>query len=284
MITMTSPTPPGVVQRPWPAAFGADFQGRVLSTIVEGSPFSRSCTPLPTRRSAVAFGILDLEDPAWGAELSEVPDLSKDQSSYEVAVSRLSGSILISNESIDDSDFPLTQSVSQTVVDTFSAKLDRDLIGGSGPHPTPTGILSVAAEVTAADWHLAAVQAKAAVASAGGTASHFCANPAVLGEIESARDETGRQLYPDAGQTFAGLATISAVGASQPFVFDQGRCWLVVNKDFSVDVSREAASAWEHYATSLRVIARFGLAVPQPSKAVRKLKIGGQAARSGKAS
>ena len=86
-----------------------DWQGRVLSTIVEGAPFSRSATPLPTRRTAVAFGILDVEDPAWGGELSEVPDLAKDQSAYEVAVSRLSGSILVSQESIDDSDWPLTR-------------------------------------------------------------------------------------------------------------------------------------------------------------------------------
>jgi HK97 family phage major capsid protein len=270
---MTMPTPPGVVQSPWPAAFGADFQGRVLGLIVEGSPFSRTCTPLPTSRSAIAFGLLDLEDPAWGGELSQVPDLSKDQDQYQVGVSRLSGSILVSNESIDDAEFPLTRSVSQTLTDTFSHKLDRDLIGAAGPMPTPAGILSVAAQMTAADWHLAAIAGKAAMATAGGAATHFCASPAVLGEIESARDDLGRQLYPDVAQSFAGLATISAVGATQPFIFAKDRCWLVINKDFTVDVSRETTSAWDHYATSLRVVARFGLAVPQPSRAARKLAI-----------
>ena len=85
------PTPPGVVQPPWSSAFPADFQGRVLTTIVEGAPFSRSCAPLPTSRTSVAFGILDVADPEWGSELSQVPDLSKDQTAYEVAVSRLSG-------------------------------------------------------------------------------------------------------------------------------------------------------------------------------------------------
>ena len=147
---MTTPAPPGIVQPPWPGAFGTDFQRRLLSAIVEGAPFSRSCTPLPTARTAVAFGVLDTADPAWGGELDEVPDLAKDQTTYEVAVSRLSGSILISQESIDDADFPLTQQVTQVIQDTFSNKLDKDLIGASGPHPTPTGILSVAAEVTAA--------------------------------------------------------------------------------------------------------------------------------------
>ncbi len=281
------PTLPGVVQPPWSAAFPSDFQGRILSTIVEGAPFSRSCAPLPTRRTSVAFGILDVEDPAWGVELSQVPDLSKDQSSYEVAVSRLSGSILVSQESIDDGDTPITAQVSQTLTDTFSHKLDVDLLGAAGPRPIPTGILSVAAEVTAADWELSAIAAKAQMATAGGTASHIALSPAVLGEIEAARDDLGRQLYPGAAASFAGLQTVSAVGATQPVVYDQARCWLVINRDFTVDVSRETTSAWEHFAQSIRVVARFGLAIPQPSKACRKLAVTeartSTPARSGKA-
>jgi HK97 family phage major capsid protein len=279
---MTTPAPPGVVQSPWPGAFGTDFQRRILSIVVEGAPFSRSCSPLPTQRTAVAFGILDTNDPEWGSELDEVPDLAKDQTTYEVGVSRLSGSILISQESIDDSDFPLTVQVSQVLVDTFSHKLDRDLIGASGPAPVPTGILSVAAEVAGADWQLAAVAAKAAMATAGGAASHITLSPAVLGQIEAERDELGRQLYPDAATTFAGLTTVSAVGASQPVVYDQSRCWLVVRRDFQADMSRETDSAWSHYAQSLRVVGRFALAVPQPSKAARKLAVSGSAARAAK--
>jgi HK97 family phage major capsid protein len=280
-------TPPGIVQPPWSAAFPADFQGRVLTTIVEGAPFSRSCLPLPTRRTAVAFGILDVNDPEWGAELDEVPDLAKDQTSYEVAVSRLSGSILVSQESIDDGDFPLTAQVSQVLVDTFSNKLDRDMIGAAGPAPIPAGILSVAAEVTAADWELAAIAAKAQMGTAGGTATHIAFSPAVLGTIEAARDDLGRQLYPGAAQQFSGLQTVSAVGASQPVVYARDRVSLVINRDFTVDISRETDSAWRHYAQSIRVVARFALAVPQPSKACRKLALTARtqaaSSRSGKA-
>lgn len=270
---MTTPAPPGIVQPPWSAAFPADFQGRVLSMVVEGAPFSRSCAPLPTRRTAVAFGILDVNDPAWGAELDEVPDLAKDQTSYEVAVSRLSGSILVSQESIDDGDFPLTAQISQVLTDTFSNKLDKDLIGAAGPRPTPVGILSVAAEVTAADWELAAIAAKAQMATAGGTATHITLSPAVLGQIESARDDLGRQLHPGAAQQFAGLQTVSAVGATQPVVYARDRVSLVINRDFTVDISRETDSAWRHFAQSIRLVARFALAVPQPSKACRKLAL-----------
>jgi HK97 family phage major capsid protein len=270
---MTTPTPPGVVQPPWRGAFGSDFQRRILTVIVEGAPFSRSCTPLPTQRTAVAFGVLETEDPSWGGELSEVPDLSKGQSEYEVAVSRLSGSILVSRESIDDADFPVTAQAEQVLRDTFSNKLDRDLLGAAGPAPVPTGVLSVAAEVTAADWELAAIAAKAQMATAGGTASHIAVSPTVLGELESARDDIGRALYPDAATSFAGLTTISAVGATQPVVYDAARCWLVIRRDFTADMSDQTDAAWSHYGRSLRVVGRLALAVPQPSKAARKLRL-----------
>ena len=126
------------------------------------------------------------------------------------------------------------------------------------------------------------------MATAGGTATHITFSPAVLGAIESERDDLGRQLYPFAAQQFAGLQTVSAVGATQPVVYARDRVWLVVRRDFSVEFSRETDSAWRHYAQSLRVVARFALAVPQPSKACRKLALtaGTQAAgshRSGKA-
>jgi hypothetical protein len=101
--------------------------------------------------------------------------------------------------------------------------LDKDLIGGAGPAPTPTGILSVAAASDGADLELAAVKAKSDIGGAGGQASHICISPHHLGELEAARDTLGRALYPDAATTFAGLTTVIAVNATQPFVMDAAR-------------------------------------------------------------
>ena len=110
----------------------------------------------------------------------------------------------------------LTATVGQVVVDTFSNRLDRDLIGASGPHPTPTGLLSVAAQVTGADWLAAAVAGKAAIGQAGGQGVPLLRQPdRPRPDRGQPSDETGRQLYPDASQTsFAGLATVESVGAS----------------------------------------------------------------------
>jgi hypothetical protein len=47
------------------------------------------------------------------------------------------------------------------------------------------------------------------------------------------------------------------------------------SRDFVADVSSQSDSAWSHYAQSLRIVGRFGLAVPQPSKAVRRLLVAG---------
>ena len=133
-----------------------------------------------------------------------IPALNADQSEYEVAVTKLAGTILISRESIDDTDFPITQQAEQILSDTFSAKLDRDFIGGTGVAPIPQGIVGVAAEVTGADWLAATVKAKAEIATAGGTRPTSRYRPAVIGELEDDRDAAGHQLYPDAATVFGG--------------------------------------------------------------------------------
>jgi HK97 family phage major capsid protein len=266
------PRPPGITQPPWASLFPAHAVA-IVSAIVGGAPFARSLTPLPTNRSSVSFPQLDPSDPEWVAEMGEIPVLTPDTAEYEVATSKLAGSILISRESIDDTEYPVTAQTEQILRDTFSHRLDADFIGGAGPHPTPTGILAVAAETTGPDWLAAATKAKAEIATAGGTPSHIALNPAVIGDLENARDEVGRQLYPDASTVFAGLETVSAVAATAPVVFDSSRLWMAIRRDFVADFSDEVSEAWNRYATSLRIVGRFALCAPLPSRSVRKLKI-----------
>lgn len=273
---MTTPTrraPGNVTQASWPSMFPPDI-GPVVSAIVGGAPFSRSVTPLPTSRTAVSFPLVnDLEGAAWVPELGQIPVLGLDAGEYEVGISKLAGTILVSLESVNDTDYPVTAQVEQTLEDTFSAKLDADLIGGAGPYPVPTGVLAVAPETTGADWLAAAIKAKAEIAARGGTASHIALDPAIIGAIEDERDEIGRQLYPDAATVFAALETVSAVSATQPIVYDSSRLWLAVNRDFAVDRSEQVSEAWNRYALSLRIVGRLAICVPMPVKSCRKLKV-----------
>jgi hypothetical protein len=196
-------------------------------------------------------------------------------------VSRLSGSILVSQESIDDTEYPVTEQVTQTLQDHFSAKLDRDFIGGAGPFPVPVGVLGIASEVTGADLELAAVKAKAEIGTNGGEATSIALSPTLIGELESARDDIGRALYSDAATMFAGLETVRAVAATTAVVYDATRLWLVISRDFSVEMTPFTSEAWSRFAQSLRVVGRFALAAPMPAKSVRKLKVepaGAQAA------
>ena len=166
-----------VIQATWPSAFPVDIRP-VISAIVGGAPFARSLTPLPTARTGVVFPLAnDLSEPAWGKELDVIPALDLDSGEYDAAVSRLSGRILVSRESIDDTEYPVTAQVEQVLQDKFSSKLDRDFISGAGPAPVPTGILAVAAEVTGADLELAAVKAKAQIGTAGGLADSIALHP-----------------------------------------------------------------------------------------------------------
>jgi HK97 family phage major capsid protein len=278
---MTSPTPlavvPGVGQPGWPGIAPFDLNARILAVVTGGAPFSRACTPLPTTRTSVAFPILDSADPSWSAELDLIPDLAPTQSSYQVAVHRLNGSLLISRESIDDTSYPVTQQTEIAIQERFSSKLDRDLVGAAGPSPIPNGLLSVATASDGTDLLLAAVKAKADIGQSGGTATHVALSPHFIGNLEALKDTTGAQLYPDASTTFAGLATVVTIAATQPFVFDKSRCWLVVRNDFSAQTSDQTSAAWDRYAVSLRIVGRFALAIPQPLKACRKLTVAGVA-------
>ena len=127
------------------------------------------------------------------------------------------------------------------------------------------------------DLLLAAVKAKADIGTSGGTATHIALSPHFVGQLESVKDTTGAQLYPDAATTFAGLATVDTVAATQPFMFDKSRCWLVLRSDFMAEINEYADAAWSRFAVSLRIVGRFALAIPQPLKATRKLTVAGVA-------
>jgi Phage capsid family len=263
----------GITQADWPSTFPAEV-GPVVAAIVGGSPFARSLRPLPTGRTAVSFPLVnDLDDPVWGGELSDVPVLTADTDEYNIAVSRLSGSILISQESIDDAEWPLTQQTEQVIQDVFSSRLEADFISGDGTGRVPLGILNVAAEVTGADLALAAITAKAQIGTAGGQADSIALSPTLIGTLEAARDDLGRRLYDDVETSFCGLATVRSVAATQAVVYDSTRLWIVINRDFSVEMTPFVSEAWNRFAQSLRVVGRFALAAPMPAKSVRRLAV-----------
>jgi HK97 family phage major capsid protein len=255
---------------------------QIVATIITGSPVCNSLSRLNTLRGAVAFPrVTELDDPEWVDEMGLIPLLGSETDAYLRAAHKLAGTVLISLESIEDSDFPVTQQTEQVLRDSFSAKLDRDIVNGSGQDPIPEGLESVAAAVAGDDLWAATTAAKAEINGMGGSASHIALSPAAIGAEEGRRDEEGRPLWPDGLSTFAGLAVISAPAVTgQPLVYDSGRLWLVVRRDFSADLSREYAPAFDRYAAALRLVGRFNVACPDPGRSLRKLNVGGTSGAS----
>ena len=269
---------PGVARTGWASTYPADINARVLAVVTGGAPFAGTCTPLPTNRSTVSFPILDSADPAWSAELDLIPDLAPTQTAYEVAVSRLNGSLLISRESIDDTDFPVTAQTELAIQERFSAKLDRDLVrrGGSGTDPDrhPERGHRQRRHGPAAGRR----QGQGRHRHGGRHRDPHRAVPALRRrQLEAVKDTTGAPALPGRRDHLRGLATVNTVAATQPFVFDKSRCYLVVRRDFMADISDQTDAAWSRYAVSLRIVGRFALAIPQPLKAARKLTVAGVA-------
>ena len=220
----------------------------------------------------------DVSEPSWGKDLDLIPPLDLESGEYDAAVTRLSGRILISQESIDDTEYPVTAQVEQVLAGQVQLEArpglhrrrrtspdtdrhpDRGRRGGRRGPGAGRGRREGGRSRTA-----------------GGAASHIALSPPLIGELESARDEIGRALYPDAGTIFAGLDTVRAVAAVQPIVYDSDRLWLVINREFSVEMSGQVSEAWNRYAQSMRIVGRFSLAAPMPAKSVRKLSVSGPA-------
>ena len=66
----------------------------------------------------------------------------------------------------------------------------------------------------------------------------------------------------------------------QAVVYDARRLWLVINREFTAQMSPYVSEAWNRYAQSLRIVGRFALAAPMPAKSVRKLKVEPAGARA----
>jgi hypothetical protein len=89
--------------------------------------------------------------------------------------------------------------------------------------------------------------------------------------------------------SFCGLATVRSVAATQAIVYESTRLWIVINRDFSAEMTPFVSEAWNRFAQSLRIVGRLALAAPMPVKSVRKLSVSAatgertQAVRHGKA-
>lgn len=255
--------------------FPRDVVRSILNVGLQGAPVFDSFTRMTTNRSSVAFPTSDPSGFDWVAELGEIPAADLGDDAAIVTPAKIAGRLLVSNEAVSDTEFPLASEIGRLIQGGLAAKADADLTYGSGPAPEPTGFLAALDSGSGATLRAAVVDAVAQILAAGGKPTHVILSPSLWQDEMDRREETevaGGALFADLGMPLT-VSVASTLQAGDGLVFDRSGCYGVVRNDASIEASRESADAWTHDAVSLRVKARLAVAIPAPGKAIRSLAV-----------
>ena len=161
--------PPGTITRAnwnsrvWPIELAA----LMLSKLLTGSPFANSLTAAPTSSGVMVWPLVSPEGAAWLAEAQRFPSANLNDEVYEVAVCKLGTLISLSNESVDDTAYPLSQNVGRAIADSCGPIVDNAFLYGEGGL-APKGVWDAApAADEAPDFRAAAIIAWGELANAG---------------------------------------------------------------------------------------------------------------------
>jgi HK97 family phage major capsid protein len=211
--------------------------------------------------------------------------MSLNDDAVVVAVAKLAGLLDVSNEMMSDPTQNVTTAFTTLLADSLSKQLDDGLLNGAGP-PEPQGVIAAAPAATGTDLLDAVLNARGAIADAGGTATTLAASGATLAAADGTRDDTGALMYPGGFAAVTGLVPVTVPGLATPLVYDRTRVFCIVNGQLS-SVEASTDFRFQYDATTFRVKSRVTAAVPDPAKAIRKLTVGTgtqAAARTSKAS
>jgi len=248
---------------------------KIINLLLEGSPFAGSLTRYPTTRSEVAFPTISPTAPAWTAEGAALPVIGLGDAAAIYVIKKLGEILLLSNESISDTDVNLTQQVGNMLKDAAGPELDRGLLYGTLA-AEPSGVVPAAAAADATDLAGAITLAIGQIGDAGGTATHLAMKPSILVKHRNDRDTQSRPLWPDGIGGHFGLTEVPVPNLADALVYDATRAYLLVRtQDFEVALSGDYAFNTDQAA--MRVRGRFAVGIPAPTKTVRKVTVAGVA-------
>ena len=110
------------------------------------------------------------------------------------------------------------------------------------------------------------------IGESGWRATHVALSPTTA--TEAAREGSdGHPVYPQGISALLGLTAVPVPGLASPRVYDAGRIYAVVARDFRVERSTEYESAFKGDKVALKIAGRFGAGLPVASKAIRRLTV-----------
>ena len=256
------------------AGFPPDVVDQIVLRGLSGSPFFSALARRTTSRASVAFISGDPSGFGWVNELGVIPEIDLNAETTIVAPVKLAGTILLSSESVDDSDFNLLDAVGSAVADAMGPVVDQGVLYGDGTLPDPVGVFAGLAHVTGPSLRAAAINAAAEIMGAGGKPDTLFVTSTAWG-VEMSREGASGPYYSGSDMLIAGLkvVVVPSLHAGDAIVADASRCYGIVRSDFRIEVSRVSEQAWSRDGSELRIIGRIAAIVPVPAKSARALTV-----------
>ncbi len=113
----------------------------------------------------------------------------------------------------------------------------------------------------------------AEIGEAGGTANIVAVSPTLYATTAAVVGSDGHPVYPAGIASLLGLTPVQVPGLTTPIVYDSAEVRLLVAREFEVIASTDYGPAFQHDSVALKVSGRFNVAIPTPTKAIRKLTI-----------
>ena len=257
--------------------FPHEVVGEILNLGLAGAPIFDTFTRRTTSRGTVAFPVGDPSGFDWVAELGEIPSVDPGDDTAVAAVAKLAGMILLSNESIGDSELNLTDEVGRLIRESMASKADTDLVYGVTPAApeAPAGFFGDLTAVSEASLRASVVAAAADILAAGGTPTTVLLSPALWAAEMTRRESTPTAvgaLFDDLGLGLD-VRVAATLEATDGMVIDKAGCFGIIRTDFSIEATTDGGQAWTHDGVSLRVKARLAAAIPAPAKHARAIAV-----------
>ena len=260
----------------------ADVQLNIVNRLLGGAPFARSLDPLSTGSGHVTWPTAGPTGGGWTAEGAPLPTVDINGATYTAVARKLAGLFEITSEMVGDASFNVASALGSVIADRLGVQLDDGVIrGGGDPEDSPVGVWGFAPAVDDAPLWPGIWSAVGSLGDAGGMATHVALRPSTWAAEAARTDDVGRPLYPDGLVTAGGLSFVQcpSLAATECLIYDSRTVRLVVRRDFALEGDRSAGFARD--VMVYRLIGRFAVGVPVPTKGIRKLTIADAAPAAG---
>lgn len=256
-------------------AFPPEVVGPLVNRGLSGSPFFSALTRRDISAGSAVFPSVEPTGFDWVAELGVIPDTDMSDQGAVVAIAKLAGNVLVSNEAWTDGTFDLAGSIGDAMRDGMGARIDEGVLyGESGNTAAPTGLYSSLAVLSGPSLRAAAIAGAAEIMGSGGVPTTIFMPPNMWA-AEMSRETTGGPVNNGTDLMIAGLRAVivPTLKPTDAIVADTARCYAVVRSDARIEVNGQSETAWSRDGTQVRVIARVAAVIPSLGGAARALTV-----------